>query len=108
MKSEEIAMNYSRTDRIQKLQEECDELSDAIELYASVDPGSAAEKRAWYHILEEIADVETLIDHVKVHLAREMNDDFQLINRFKDFKRERQSLRILMSDETWAGRKQAM
>ena len=108
MKSEDIAMTYSRTDRILKLQEECDELSEAIELYANAEQGSADEKRAWYHILEEIADVETLIEHVKVHLARELNDDFQLINRFKDFKRERQSLRILMGDETWAGRNQAV
>ena len=54
MDAKEIAMNYSLGERLSKLEEECDEFTGALADYDAAEEGSAAEKRAWYHVLEEI------------------------------------------------------
>ena len=108
MDAKEIAMNYLLADRLSKLEEECDELTEALGAYDAAEEGSAAEKRAWYHVLEELADVEIVLEQVRYHLFKDRVADDKLVDRIKAFKIERQALRIEMGDETWAGRRQTV
>lgn len=108
MDAKEIAMNYPLADRLSKLEEECDEFTGALADYDEAEEGSAAEKRAWYHVLEELADVEIVLEQVRYHLFKDRVADDKLVDRIKAFKIERQALRIEMGDETWAGRRQTV
>lgn len=95
-----IADTYGEHSQLLKLQEECEELFQAVQEYldtTAFDPASTAwdkEKKykgiqAWEHIMEEAADVEIMLEQV-----RHFNRKYHVENDWYGWKISRQMARL--------------
>ena len=95
-----IAEHYDFPSQIEKLEEECFELIEAIHIYQET-----ANARTTAHLIEECVDVGIIIRRIEYFV--DLNPQFKgLFQKMWEFKTIRQEIRIDIDDETFGGRNQ--
>ena len=95
-----IADHYDIISSIDKLEEECSELLEAISHI-----GDRGVTRDMAHLIEECVDVGIIIRRIEYFV--DLNPQFKgLFQKMWEFKTIRQEIRIDIDDETFGGRHQ--
>ena len=97
-----ITEKYPLIDHLVKLNEEMDELDEAIDPIFNC---PASRNDHILHILEEIVDVQIVIDHV----LRKLTEDYafvpDVVKWMHDYKTARQMIRLLTNDKNFGSTK---
>ena len=95
-----IAESYDIKSQLEKLEEECFELVEAIHLYQET-----ANARTTAHLIEECVDVGIVLRRIERSLSSSSKHS-ELFRKMYEFKTIRQEIRIAIGDETFGGRHQ--
>lgn len=95
-----IAEHYDFPSQIVKLEEECNELLEALGRF-----GNLGRDRDMAHVIEECVDVGIIIRRIELFADRDPRFN-GLFQKLYEFKALRQEIRIAIGDETFGGRHQ--
>lgn len=96
----DIAEHYDFPSQIVKLEEECNELLEALGKF-----GNLGRDRDMAHLIEECVDVGIIIRRIEYFIDRAPK--FKgLFQKMWEFKILRQEIRLCINDETFGGRHQ--
>lgn len=95
-----IAESYDLKSQLEKIEEECFELIEAIHIYQET-----ASARTTAHLIEECVDVGIVLRRIERSLSSGSKNS-ELFRKLYEFKTLRQEIRIAIGDETFGGRHQ--